>query len=63
MHERKLDMSARAGGFIGLPGGFGTFEEVFEAITWNQLNIHDKRMCLVTRKFAHLHADLLLLQL
>lgn len=43
MHERKQKMAARAGGFVGLPGGYGTFEEVLEAITWNQLDIHNKR--------------------
>jgi predicted Rossmann-fold nucleotide-binding protein len=30
MHERKIEMATRVGGFIGLPGGFGTFEEVIE---------------------------------
>lgn len=29
MHERKVEIAKRVGGFIGLPGGFGTFEEVF----------------------------------
>ena len=60
MHERKVEMAKRVGAFIGLPGGFGTFEEVrtrqaaivsvadgigqiLEVITWNQLNIHNKR--------------------
>ena len=28
MHDRKVEMATRAGGFVGLPGGFGTFEEV-----------------------------------
>ena len=28
MHERKIEMTKRAGGFVGLPGGFGTYEEV-----------------------------------
>lgn len=42
MHERKLAMSDRADAFIALPGGVGTFEELFEAITWTQLGIHDK---------------------
>jgi predicted Rossmann-fold nucleotide-binding protein len=37
MHERKVEMAKRVGGFIGLPGGFGTFEEVFEVTTWSQL--------------------------
>lgn len=44
MHERKTLMARLAGaGFVGLPGGFGTFEEVLEAVTWSQLGIHMKR--------------------
>ena len=39
MHERKARMIELAGGFIALPGGFGTYEEVFEVLTWNQLGI------------------------
>ncbi len=42
MHERKALMADRADGFIAMPGGFGTFEELFEAITWLQLGIHGK---------------------
>ncbi|MCU1372437.1 MAG: hypothetical protein JWO77_3631 [Ilumatobacteraceae bacterium] len=42
MHERKMAMADRADAFIALPGGVGTFEELFEAITWTQLGIHDK---------------------
>jgi hypothetical protein len=44
MHERKVEMARRSCGFIGLPGGFGTFEEVFEVTTWTQIGIHSKRM-------------------
>jgi uncharacterized protein (TIGR00730 family) len=40
MHERKQLMAELAGGFIALPGGFGTLEEIFEAITWGQLHLH-----------------------
>lgn len=40
MHERKARMYELADGFIGLPGGMGTFEEVFEAATWTQLGLH-----------------------
>lgn len=40
MHERKARMYDLADGFIGLPGGLGTFEEVFEAATWTQLGLH-----------------------
>ncbi len=42
MHERKAIMADRAGAFLALPGGVGTLDEIFEAITWNQLAIHDK---------------------
>ncbi|KAG9318176.1 hypothetical protein JVU11DRAFT_255 [Chiua virens] len=47
MHERKVEMAKRVGAFIGLPGGFGTFEEILEVITWNQLNIHNKPVILI----------------
>jgi hypothetical protein len=40
MHERKQLMAERAEGFVALPGGFGTLEEIFEAITWGQLHLH-----------------------
>lgn len=46
MHERKVEMARRSCGFIGLPGGFGTFEEVFEVTTWTQLGIHSKPVVL-----------------
>ena len=39
MHERKARMGDLADGFIALPGGFGTFEETFEVLTWNQLGL------------------------
>lgn len=42
MHERKALMAELADAFIALPGGFGTFEELFETITWVQLGIHNK---------------------
>ena len=42
MHQRKAMMAERASAFLALPGGVGTLDEVFEAITWNQLAIHDK---------------------
>jgi len=47
MHDRKVEMARRADGFIGLPGGFGTFEEVLEVTTWSQLGIHDKPVVLL----------------
>jgi len=42
MHERKAQMSELSDGFIAMPGGFGTLEELFEVITWAQLGIHKK---------------------
>ena len=42
MHERKALMSELSGGFIALPGGTGTLEEFFEALTWAQLGEHRK---------------------
>jgi len=42
MHERKAMMSDLAEGFIAMPGGMGTLEELFEMVTWAQLGIHAK---------------------
>ncbi|KAJ3412142.1 hypothetical protein HDV05_001180 [Chytridiales sp. JEL 0842] len=42
MHTRKQMMCNESDGFIALPGGFGTFEELLEMITWSQLSIHAK---------------------
>jgi uncharacterized protein (TIGR00730 family) len=42
MHERKAAMADAANAFIMLPGGFGTFDEFFEALSWTQLGIHAK---------------------
>ncbi|XGA69585.1 TIGR00730 family Rossman fold protein [Duganella sp. BuS-21] len=42
MHERKAMMAELAGGFIAMPGGLGTLEELFEMLTWAQLGIHAK---------------------
>ncbi len=42
MHERKSLMAELSDGFISLPGGFGTIEEIFEIITWSQLGMHRK---------------------
>lgn len=53
MHTRKKLMAEEVfaggpgSGFIGLPGGFGTMEELFEMIAWNQLDIHDKGIVLL----------------
>lgn len=43
MHERKTLMYSLADGFVALPGGFGTLDELFEAATWNQLRLHEPR--------------------
>src|SRR5262245_20854099 len=42
MHERKALMAELAAGFVALPGGFGTFEEFCEVVTWTQLGLHRK---------------------
>ncbi|MCY3839165.1 MAG: TIGR00730 family Rossman fold protein [Gammaproteobacteria bacterium] len=42
IHQRKNRFSELSDGYIALPGGFGTLEELFEAVTWNQLGLHDK---------------------
>jgi uncharacterized protein (TIGR00730 family) len=42
MHERKALMAELADGFIALPGGYGTFEELFEILAWSQLGWHQK---------------------
>lgn len=42
MHERKQTMAELSDGFIALPGGLGTFEELFEVLSWAQLGIHKK---------------------
>jgi uncharacterized protein (TIGR00730 family) len=47
MHTRKAMMASLADAFIALPGGFGTFEEIIEVVTWTQLGLHAKRTGLV----------------
>jgi hypothetical protein len=47
MHERKAHMHALANGFIALPGGLGTFDELFETLTWAQIGIHEKAVGLL----------------
>jgi uncharacterized protein (TIGR00730 family) len=42
MHDRKAKMADLSAGFIAMPGGWGTLEEIFEALTWAQLGFHDK---------------------
>ena len=46
MHERKALMAELADGFVALPGGVGTLEELFEIYTWNQLGLHAKPLAL-----------------
>jgi hypothetical protein len=43
MHERKAVMASLSDAFAMLPGGFGTYEEFMESVTWAQLGLHDKR--------------------
>ncbi len=47
MHDRKHLMAQRADAFLALPGGIGTFEELFEVWTWRQLGYHDKPLGLL----------------
>jgi len=47
MHERKMRMHALACAFIALPGGYGTLDEMIEAVTWAQLSMHSKPCILV----------------
>jgi uncharacterized protein (TIGR00730 family) len=42
MHARKALMAEKSDAFLALPGGLGTFDELFEALTWKQIGIHDK---------------------
>ncbi len=60
MHERKALMAEISDGFVALPGGWGTFEELFEILTWAQLGFHDKPCGLlnVAGYYDHLHAFL-----
>ena len=60
MHARKAEMERRSDGFIALPGGIGTMEELFEIWTWSQLGQHKKPCGLldVDGYFGHLNAFL-----
>jgi uncharacterized protein (TIGR00730 family) len=42
MHERKQRLAQAADSFVALPGGYGTFEELFEILTWSQIGLHQK---------------------
>ena len=50
MHSRKARMHELADGYIALPGGFGTFDELFETITWAQTGAHEKPVGLLNVK-------------
>ena len=45
MHERKMIMAERTNGFIAMPGGIGTLEEIIEVMTWSQLDLHPYPVC------------------
>jgi uncharacterized protein (TIGR00730 family) len=50
MHQRKLRLTEKADAFAALPGGFGTFEEFFEILTWAQVGLHQKPVGLLNVK-------------
>ncbi len=60
MHARKTMMAALSDGFIAMPGGYGTLEEIIEIVTWGQLRFHDKPCGLLNIEgyFDHLLAYL-----
>jgi len=57
MHDRKLRMQEESDGFIAMPGGIGTLEELFEIVTWLQLGLHNKPIGLLN--INHFYDDLL----
>jgi len=66
MRERKAIMDEKADAFIGLPGGFGTFEEMFEVLTLKQLGYHNKAIVFLNIKgyydkllemFEHIYSE------
>ncbi len=63
MHSRKKMMFERSDAAIVLPGGFGTLDELFEMLTWNQLKIHNKNIYILNSDgfYKHLKNHLLLL--
>lgn len=60
MHERKLTMLDRAHAILALPGGYGTMDELFEAVTWRQIGLHNKPIAIlnVDGFYDHLSAQL-----
>jgi len=63
MHVRKRKMYELCDGVVILPGGFGTLDELFETLTWNQLSLHDKKVFILNTAgfYNHLlqHLDFL----
>jgi len=57
MHDRKMILQEKSDGFITMPGGMGTFEELFEILTWLQLGLHSKPIGLLN--INHYYDDLL----
>jgi len=64
MHIRKQMLYEKCDAAIILPGGYGTLDEVFEMLTWNQLNIHDKRIFFLNSGnfYDHLIAHIMQMQ-
>ena len=64
MHTRKKMIYDRCDAVIVLPGGFGTMDELFEILTWNQLKIHSKKIYILNSDgfYNHLHKQLQLME-
>jgi uncharacterized protein (TIGR00730 family) len=64
MHTRKKMIYDRCDAVIVLPGGFGTMDELFEILTWNQLKIHSKKIYVLNSDgfYNHLHKHLQLME-
>lgn len=65
MHSRKKLMYEMSDAAIMLPGGFGTLDEFFEMVTWNQLKIHDKKIYVLNSGgfYSHLQSHLRMLEI
>jgi uncharacterized protein (TIGR00730 family) len=55
MHDRKKIIYDRSDAVLALPGGFGTLDELFESITWNQLSIHEKHIFILNSGDFYIH--------
>ena len=64
MHERKLQIYQRCDAAIALPGGYGTLDELFEIITWQNLAIHNKKVFVLNSGgfYSHLIAHMVMMQ-